>query len=75
MDIKVKTITIQLGKKELTLTLDEARQLRDGLNEAFPVNQPMPYYIWNMPYWGDNPQVTPISPWITWTTNDTVEMS
>lgn len=35
-DIKIKSLEIVIGQKTLTLTLEEAKQLKDRLDELFP---------------------------------------
>lgn len=35
-EIKISKIEIQIGPKKLELTLEEARELKDILNKAFP---------------------------------------
>lgn len=56
--VEISRINIQIGDREISLTLDEARQLRDKLNDALgktewivtmPVNPPYPPK--NVPYW------------------------
>jgi len=61
-NVKVSNINIKIGKKEVTLTLEEAKELRELLNETFGdketmyVPNPYPVYpIWERPcrwyYW------------------------
>jgi len=60
MNISIKNVEIQAGKKTLNLSVDEAKELQSALNNAFPVNQ-YPYY----PYY-------PYSP-ITWSSSNILE--
>ncbi len=40
--VEVKNIEIKIGKKVIHLLPDEAKELRDVLNEAFPEQYPFP---------------------------------
>jgi hypothetical protein len=71
--IGVSKVVIQMGDKEATLTVEQARELRDALNallgekvverviEKHGVLYPYQPYIYHSPYWsvtvGDQPQV------------------
>lgn len=63
MKIRVSNVTIELRKRTLELTLDEARELQRLLNDVFPVECPttpaVPIII-ERPYW-------PWRPGPTWT--------
>ena len=43
-DIKISKVEIEIAGKTLDLTLTQAKELRDILCEAFPVDKPM-YYV------------------------------
>lgn len=56
--MKIKKIELQLSKKEtIELTVEQARELRDILNDTFPV-ETKPEYV---PYWPN------YQPYIHWT--------
>lgn len=58
----IKSITIEVCGKEIVLTLDEAKSLRDSLNEAIPqpvYQPPYPIYIKEMDRLPSQPPV----PW------------
>lgn len=57
--VTVKKIIIQVGDKELALTPDAARELRDALNEL--LEKPSTTYV---PY--PVPQPYPVRPWRYW---------
>ncbi len=60
MDIKIESIKIKLDEKDLELTPQEAKELRDKLNEMFG-SAPI-----QIPVWIENPY-TPASPfYYTW---------
>ncbi len=50
-NMRIKTITICMGEKDIELTMDEARELRDRLNELSkdPFCPSEPY--WSPPYY------------------------
>ena len=57
---QITSIEIQMGSTRVSLTLQQAKDLRDALGEMFPkypaVVFPVPYApIWERPrpYWGD----------------------
>jgi hypothetical protein len=52
-EIAVSKIVLTIGKKEIILTLDEARQLRDELDSALPRQASFAPIIYN-------PQIAPI---------------
>ncbi len=58
--MKIKKIELQLSKKEtIELTVEQARELRDILNDTFPVEtKPEKEYV---PYWPN------YQPYIHWT--------
>jgi hypothetical protein len=69
---KIKKVVIEAGGKEFSLSVEEAKALRDILNATFQEEKttyvPYPYPIYERRYYG---------PWITWcnTTGETVYCS
>lgn len=66
--IKVSGIVLEIAGKEITISVEEARALRDQLNQALgsPTTYPLPIYI------HPDPQPRPVVPWeqpiVTWHT-------
>lgn len=63
MSVRVSNVTIELKKRTLELTLDEARELQRLLNDVFPIacpNTPQVPIIIERPVW-------PWYPGPTWT--------
>ena len=58
MDNIIKELKLQLGKKEVVLTVEEAKKLKEALDELFgkevvkevPVPYPYPYPVWQWWY-------------------------
>ena len=51
---KIKSLKIQIGKKEIELSVAEAKQLYDELSEMFEKQiVTVPYYVPRTPYWWD----------------------
>ena len=50
--VKVTKVEIDIGDSKHTMSLAQARELRDVLNEAFPEDRPAPIIIhdWSRPY-------------------------
>ena len=67
MSTEVKKIVIQMGKKDVELTLDEAKELRNALDDLFPMKSGpiiVPVYpSWPYRYWEPwYRSVSPVSP-------------
>lgn len=45
MEAKIEAVLIRMGKKDVRLTPEEAKSLRDALVEMFPVHQPAPFVM------------------------------
>ena len=77
--VKVTKVEIEIGDSKQMLTLDQAKELRDVLNDAFPekYGQPITYPIviheWPRPYYHWTP--TWIQPTYTTCTGDTLSMA
>ena len=58
----IKEVKLQLGEKEVSLTIEEAKKLKEALDELFgkQLIDVRPYY----PYWYWQPTFTPY--WVTW---------
>jgi len=60
MDNIIKEIKLQLGQKEVSLTVEEAKKLKEALDELFnksvvtevPIPYPYPIWRWWYPTWG-----------------------
>lgn len=61
MDNIIKELKLQLGEKEISLTVEEAKKLKEALDELFvkEIIEVRPFY----PYWYWQP-LTPY--WVTW---------
>lgn len=66
-EIAVSKIVLTIGKKEIILTLDEARQLRDELDSALPRPAFFAPIIYNPPIF--NPPYTLPEVWCTTSEN------
>jgi hypothetical protein len=66
--IEVKKVVIQLGDKEAELTIEQARQLKDALNELLGSKETV--YVSPSPIIIERPYTYPYSPYwsITWQT-------
>jgi hypothetical protein len=53
MSTEIKKVVIRMGKKDVDLTLEEARELKDALAAFFPSSIPISYpiIIERDPYW------------------------
>jgi len=69
-DIKISTITLEIGKKTIMLTVEQAKELRAVLGELLGADKITERVVDHYPYrwWG----VYPTSPNITWTNNATM---
>ena len=76
MTVKIAKINIKMGKKKVSLSVEEAKELRDLLNDTFgeqkaifmpssPIIIDRPYHPWR--YWG----VDYTTPSVTWTSGNT----
>lgn len=66
MEINIKEIVIDLGGKELRLSLDEAKKLSEHLDSLFNKNQTViniPYYRYPDRWW--------MNPFVTYLSTDT----
>ena len=80
-NVKVSNISIKIGKNKITLTLDEAKELKELLNETFGdketvyIPQPYPIYErpWRWEYW--DVYYTPLQHWTYDNTSDNVNWS
>jgi hypothetical protein len=59
--IEVKKIVIQLGDKEAELTIEQARELKDALNELLGLKETV--YLSPSPIVVDRPYTRPYSPY------------
>jgi hypothetical protein len=68
---EVVSIKLRIKGKEIDLSLEEAKELKDELNKVFaePVKEYVPYYPYypTYPWWGIYPPSDVITPEITWT--------
>ena len=60
-EIKVSSINLVIGKKELSLTVEEAKKLKEALDVILTEKVVYRDSIWARPY--------PSYPWITWCQN------
>lgn len=61
MEIKVDSINITIGKKEISLSVEEAKKLHAALDELFKTRiEYRDYWRWNIPYfiYGSSSNVT-----------------
>jgi len=64
MDNIIKELKLQLGEKEVSLTMDEAKKLREALDELFGKEVVKEVYYYDQrPFWQWWP-----STWCDWTT-------
>jgi len=62
--MKIKNIELEIGRKTINLTVEQAKELRDILNETFPEDTTVvhehhnyerpyraPYQYWGTPFW------------------------
>jgi hypothetical protein len=68
---KVKKIILEVGAHELSLTIEEAKSLRDILDATFPKE---PTYIPYQPIIIEKPY-RPWGPWVTYTSSSTMRIS
>ena len=72
-DIKISTITLEIGKKTIMLTVEQAKELRAVLGELLGADKITERVVDHYPYpwWG----VYPTSPNIPWTNTSNATMS
>lgn len=56
--IEVSSVTVRIGKKELTLSLDEVRDLRQALDKAFEKETIVKEIHHHNDYWWNRPHIT-----------------
>ena len=49
--VKVTKLTIQVGGKTLELSIEDAKQLRDELNDVLVEQKPSMTYVYTFPIW------------------------
>ena len=75
-NVEIKELTLQLGKKEVVLTVDEARKLKKALEDIFgrdiirEVKEEHHYHD-HRPYWGWYYEQKPLQPYYLCSDNTT----